>query len=336
MRPTLTHSRPRGRALASCTFLLALAVALVSGTVIGAEQDPQATSPDAGTRFDSVLYPYSMTLPPGWRVIDASQDPGSDQDLFEGPEGTARVGTGIPEPGQTVADRVADNRAGLAPGCSSGPADDWPTTLGAEQAIGWSWRCDESFTVAINAIHEDLGYRLSVSVPVDTEPLAAPLLESLRSDFTFTVGSDEPATVAADLASLEAALEGTYETAWHPVELEYATLEAAGFGPEDEPSWFGYMGSISTARHALKLEDGTLTLYTASDGGPLEVGWLGRFRLTDDHTIEAVESGTFTEIVYEFTLEDGVLALDVISDSDPVDIIPQTAIYETLPFTRVP
>ncbi len=41
--------------------------------------------------------------------------------------------------------------------------------------------------------------------------------------------------------------------------------------------------------------------------------------------------GDFGTFVYEFTLEDGILALDEISGD-----VPQTGLMETLPFTRVP
>jgi hypothetical protein len=89
-------------------------------------------------------------------------------------------------------------------------------------------------------------------------------------------------------------------------------------------------------RSAVRFEDGAITQYGAADGGPLEVGWVGSYRLLDGHTIEAIETGSFNRIVYEFTLSDGILTMDVVSNDDPVDLVPQTGIYETLPFTRVP
>ncbi len=41
-------------------------------------------------------------------------------------------------------------------------------------------------------------------------------------------------------------------------------------------------------------------------------------------------------MTYDFVLRGNVLTMDVVSDSDPADLVPQTGLYETLPFTRVP
>jgi hypothetical protein len=80
-----------------------------------------------------------------------------------------------------------------------------------------------------------------------------------------------------------------------------------------------------------------MSQYCAADGGPLEICWNAAYRLIDEHTIEASEVGRpTTRMVYAFTLRDGVLALDVVNADDPIDLIAQTAIFETLPFTRVP
>ena len=85
-------------------------------------------------------------------------------------------------------------------------------------------------------------------------------------------------------------------------------------------------------------QDGAMIQYEAADGGPLEVAWTGTYQLLDDHTIEASEVGLFNRFVYDFSLRDGILTLDVISVDDPYPDAfgVQTAIYETLPFTRVP
>ena len=83
-------------------------------------------------------------------------------------------------------------------------------------------------TSAIHAIHDGRRHRLEVSVPTGSEALAGPLLEQLRQSFAFT-GVEAPSVGAeADLAAIEAELQGTCENAWHPPELEFATIEAAG------------------------------------------------------------------------------------------------------------
>jgi hypothetical protein len=326
----------RKRAVRSATTLLATAVAVlgVASGALAAAASPE-TSPATGTApFESRIRPYTLILPVGWSVVEASQEQGSDQDLFAGPEGDARVGTATPEPGQTVADRVATNRADLPTGCTSDPDADWSTTLGGEEAIGWSSQCPNAFTMAVNTIHGGVGYRLSVSVPMGSEQSAAPLLEQMRLGFAFSDSTAPAVDGSADLATVEAALQGTWENAWHPIELAIATLDAAGIDSRDR--WWADGDSTTTLRSAVKFQDGAIVQYVAIDGGPLEVGWVGTYRLIDDHTIKAIETSTFDRVVYEFTLRDDVLTIDVVSYDDPVSLAPQTALYETLPFTRVP
>ena len=170
-------------------------------------------------------------------------------------------------------------------------------------------------------------------MPFGSDTEAIPLLERLREGFAFTSGASAPANAAADLATIDAEIQGTYETVSHPIELEFATVEAAGFAPEEfDPT------TATTVKWAVKFEDGTIVQYEADDGGPFEIGWTGSYRLLDDHTIEAVESETGSRVVYEFTLRDGILTMDVVLDEfpDPTDIVVQTGILETLPFTKVP
>jgi hypothetical protein len=156
---------------------------------------------------------------------------------------------------------------------------------------------------------------------------------------TSTSEAGEPGETGGDLAAIEAELQGTFQNAWHPVELELATLEAAGLADWSDPGVRDWIESLTTAamvRAAVKFDEGTIIQYGAADGGALGVGWEGTYRLLDDHTIEAFDNDFHVRTVYEFALHDGILTIDVISDEDPVDLYPQTAIYETLPFTRVP
>ena len=102
---------------------------IVSGWAPSAAASPAPTpgaDPSAASIvFASTVYPYTMTLPSGWRSTSVSpQDTG---DLFEGLSGSARVGSRSPVAGQTVADRVAANRAEVSgSGCTSDPDADKP------------------------------------------------------------------------------------------------------------------------------------------------------------------------------------------------------------------
>jgi hypothetical protein len=327
------HGRRR-RNLAGLLVALGSAVAF-TGPAAAAEASPVTAEAHAGILFASEQFPYTVVLPPGWDIL--LEEPGSGEDLFEGPEGTARIGGGPGEPA-TAEERVAINRADLvdeAQGCLSDPADDRPTTLGGEHAVSWWWSCPGSYHAAINTVVDGLRLRVQVNVPEGSETLAPPLLERLRQGFAFTSGAG-PVDPSADLAAIEAALEGTYETAWHPSELQVATIDAAGLVASDD--WVASVRSAERRRLAVKFQNGAMIQYEAADGGPLEVAWTGTYQLLDDHTIEASEVGLFNRFVYDFTLRDDILTLDVISVDDPyADAFGvQTAIYETLPFTRVP
>jgi hypothetical protein len=312
-----------------------------SGAVAADEATPEPSATSAGTPFASG-FGYTLVLPEGWRVTVSSGDPVfGGEDLFEGPAGwTARIGGGQVEPDQAVEDRVATNRADMtADGtCRSDPSDDTPTSLGGARAIAWSMQCPDAFHASINTVHDGVRLRLDVNGPAEAEAEAAALLEAFRTGFTFDAARQADPGGTADLTALEQTLEGSYETAWRPVELELAAVEAAGLDPHGDPDWREWTTSISTVRHVLKFEDGAMTQYCASDGGPLEICWGATYRLLDADTIEAIEifEGRSYRYEYTFALEDGILTLDVVDSDDPVGIIPQTAIFETLPFTRIP
>lgn len=132
-------------------------------------------------------------------------------------------------------------------------------------------------------------------------------------------------------------IQGTWQNAWHPFSLEFAAVRAAGLGDElDASAWRGFVDPEGSTRSAVKFDGTEIIQYGALDGSGYDVGWFGTFEPVDADTIAAAESGTFTRIVYDLELHDDVLSVDVVSDSDAEDFVIQTAIYETLPFTRVP
>jgi hypothetical protein len=298
-----------------------------------ADAAPSGEPTGGASHFDSA-WVYSLELPEGWGVFHASADATGGADFFEGPGGvSARVGGQASEAGDSVEGRVAINREDLTAdgACESDELADQPTTLGGEPAIAWSWRCQDSFHAAINTLGQGMRLRLEVTVPLDAEPQAGAMLEALRNGFAFLGDGNAMGEATVDLVELDERLQGTYENDWHPVELQFATIEAAGLSLDDAaPGYESTFEGFATTRSAVQFDADKMIQFGALDGGPLEIWNVARYALVDDHTIEATDTEGDT-FVYEFTLEDGILALDEITGD-----VPQTGLMETLPFTRVP
>ena len=333
-RSPLVTRRPAHVAMALAATLATVATLSVATVAASDDAPPDAGQVTGTTRFESA-WVYSLYLPEGWLPFVASADATGGEDLFEGPDGvSARVGGGAAEPGDTLQGRVAANRRDMtADGtCESDVSADQPTKLGGARAIAWSWRCPDSYHAAINTLGQGMRLRLQVNVPLAAEEQAAAMLEALRQGFAFDRDGDAAAEASTDLAALDQRLQGTYENDWYPVELQYATIEAAGLSLDDaDQAYLDTFASVNTTRSTVTFEDGVMTQYGAIDGGPLEQWWAAKYTLIDDHTIEATELDELSSYVYEFTLQDDVLILDVITED-----VAQTGLMETLPFTRVP
>jgi hypothetical protein len=132
------------------------------------------------SRQRSAVLPYSLTLPGGW-VTGAP-------DAFASADGrmTLTLGTGQPEPGQTVEDRVRVNRESEFTDCVSDPSEDRPVTVGGEQGILWSFECGDEVGLAANTIHDGLGYRLTLRAPADAVSELEPLMAEILAGFTFS------------------------------------------------------------------------------------------------------------------------------------------------------
>jgi hypothetical protein len=133
------------------------------------------------TRQLDTALPYSLALPEGW-VAGAP-------DSFESPDGrvTLTIGTGEPEPGQTVEDRVRINRESEDfIDCVTDPSQDRPVTIGGEQGILWSFLCGDEAGLAANTIHDGLGYRLTLRAPADAAAELEPLMAELLAGFSFS------------------------------------------------------------------------------------------------------------------------------------------------------
>ena len=111
-----------------------------------------------------------MAPPDGWTASTAA-------DTYRNADGaiTLTVGTGNPEPGQTVADRVRINRGSESADRATDPAVDRPITLAGEPGILWSFACGDEAGVAANTIHDGLGYRLTLRAPADEAAELEPL-----------------------------------------------------------------------------------------------------------------------------------------------------------------
>ena len=134
------------------------------------------------TRQSAPALPYSVALPEGWVA-------GAEADSFESPDGsvTLTIGTGEPEPGQTVEDRVRINRESedLAD-CVTDPTQDRPVSIGGEQGILWSFVCGDEAGLAANTIHGGLGYRLTVRAPADAAAELELIMAEVLAGFTFS------------------------------------------------------------------------------------------------------------------------------------------------------
>ncbi len=133
--------------------------------------------------FRSSLYPYLLVVPDGWTALPA----GPDEDHFETTDhmSTLTVGTGTPEPGQNVEDRVRENRKQFAD-CESDEGMDRSIQVDGEDGIRWEIRCPGRYSLAANTIHDGLGYRLRLEVPAGDESEAAAIMEEFLAGFAFT------------------------------------------------------------------------------------------------------------------------------------------------------
>jgi hypothetical protein len=172
--------------------LLALTI---TACVLGACGDQITSTPDANptlpgsgstapTMVTSLLYAYSLQLPDGWLANASSED----EDSYESADGqiTLTVGTGRPDPGQTVEDRVQINREQEFPGCPSDPSQDRPVEVGGEPGVLWTFQCGGVNGVAANTIHGGLGYRLTLKASRTTTAELESIMEELISRFRFS------------------------------------------------------------------------------------------------------------------------------------------------------
>jgi hypothetical protein len=142
-----------------------------------------------------------------------------------------------------------------------------------------------------------------------------------------SVASDAVATTP-DLA------EGVYRTDPLTAEDLRAAAAAAGFSHADvEPFATSFEESVV---YELALANGSWIESEILDDGAPEVGWHGTYKVTDAGTVVATDP--CGDITYAYAVAGSTLTLDVLEDEcqDPVDLIAQTVIFESGPFTRQP
>jgi len=137
-------------------------------------------------------------------------------------------------------------------------------------------------------------------------------------------------------------LTGNWATRETTCAEQNAAVEAAGFTAEQmalgrwSPTCADGMphGSQFTIRFV------ATSLFVFQDG---EEGWHGLYRIVNDETFEAGELGNGYYITYHYAIDGDQLTVDMIEDDFPGcpadagcwgELIAQTVIYETSPFTR--
>jgi hypothetical protein len=179
--------------------VVAVTVAIWAGGCVGVGSSPAPATPPGTTGVTgappsaaattrevlvvSSVMPFQLVLPPGWEGFGA----GTDEQSFGTSDAklTLIVGRAQIEPGQTVTDRVAHNRATEFRDCASEPSRDRPINIDTEPGILWSVHCGDRMSLAANTIHEGRGYRLllqssSPDAMVGLEPLLRAFVESFR------------------------------------------------------------------------------------------------------------------------------------------------------------
>jgi hypothetical protein len=178
--------RPDPRPLLGIVITATLLGGCAAPGTTPADADPTLAPVDsaAPTVFSSSVLPYSLRLPDGW-VANASAE---GEDSYDSADGriTLTVGTGRPEPGQTVEDRVRINREDEFGDCVTDPSQDRPVTIGGERAIQWAFDCGGVVGLAANTIHDSLGYRLTLRAPAGDAPQLEPLMAEILANYRFT------------------------------------------------------------------------------------------------------------------------------------------------------
>jgi hypothetical protein len=145
---------------------------------------PAGESPTAAPSVHgSAALGYAVRLPAGWSAVTSS----GDEDFYESADLqlSLAVGTGHPEPGQTVEDRVRINRETEFSKCTTDPSMDRNVTLAGERGVIWVFACGGISGLAANAIHGGVGYRLTLKAYGANDKRLEPLMAEIIAGFSF-------------------------------------------------------------------------------------------------------------------------------------------------------
>ena len=136
--------------------------------------------------------------------------------------------------------------------------------------------------------------------------------------------------------------EGTYTTPALTVDQLRASALAAGFTPAEIDQ--NLHDGSGTVTFTLQLKNGDWTEYEVKAGAPPAIGWSGPYVVTDSGTVVA-GGPPCGPITYDYRMVGNQLNVVLLADAcregadqdaAPVgELIAQTVIYETVPFTRV-
>jgi hypothetical protein len=137
--------------------------------------------------------------------------------------------------------------------------------------------------------------------------------------------------------------EGTYETPPLTTDQLRRTALSAGFTQAEVDENLGWDG-VGRVTFTLQIMNGDWTEFETVDRAPPKVGWNGPYVVTDGATVVAGVPPC-APVTYDYRLVGDQLSIVVLDDqcregssddSAPVgELIAQTVIYETAPFTRL-
>jgi hypothetical protein len=184
---------------------------------------------------------------------------------------------------------------------------------------------------------EDGALRITLDVDrmlAEHPGLTASDLADQREIFLKPFQRVEPASMPATADSLP---DGVYQMAPIPVADIIAGLVADGFAEADATAWLAQnWPGASLVGFGVRFDSGRLSETEQTDLAPPAIGWQGRFAIQDTDTLVATGYGTV--ITYRYTLDGDQLSMHLLSDTDqdPGELMAQSAIYGSAPFTRQP
>jgi hypothetical protein len=242
------------------------------------------------------------------------------------------------------------------------PAGTYEATLSGDLAGDWRLRIDPEVMSVLAPGPGPLGSRTaSASYDVRGGVLTTDLLDGTCSgpgSYTWTQDDSGLAfSVDDDDCDLRVRLlttstwspvsgtlpEGTYQTPPLTLAQLEAAAVAAGLAEGDVDVALSDYGDARAITFTLQIGDGTWTEFETVDDTPPNVEWSGPYEVVDAGTVVAGEPPC-GPITYDYQLDGGQLSIVVLDDAcregdgDTVpvgELIAQTMIYQTAPFTRV-